>query len=319
MKNIYMSKITINQDHLKKGQLSSKSLYLDDFTTTFSLDISNSESLNFVNGVTTIDCPFDNRLLFVECYSDTLVLQLNALKNNSCLSIVSTEYFQKLKGAHILAKNPREIYAKIVSYLFDYENNYWRQDSRIHETARIEGSAQISNGVTIGYNSTIGQRTIVLPNVTIGPNCHIGRDCIIKSGTIIGQPGFGIFLDNDHNPQHLPHVGGVIIRDRVEIGALNTIAAGTIHPTRLHDDVKTDDHVHIAHNCSIGERTLIAACSEISGSVQIGSDCWLGPNSSIVDRIKIGDQCFVGIASNVTKTIEKGSRVGGNPARLLKN
>ena len=106
----------------------------------------------------------------------------------------------------------------------------------------------------------------------------------------------------------------MVIQDNVEIGALNTVAGGTIHPTVVEVDVKTDDHVHIAHNCRIGPRTIITACAELSGSVRIGADCWIGPNASIRDGISVGDGAFVGIGSNVIAPVLPRAIVYGNPA-----
>jgi UDP-3-O-[3-hydroxymyristoyl] glucosamine N-acyltransferase len=113
----------------------------------------------------------------------------------------------------------------------------------------------------------------------------------------------------------MPHVAGVYIGDHVVIGALNTVASGTIHPTVVEDYVKTDDHVHIAHNCHIGARTLITACAELSGSVVVGPDCWIGPNASVRDGVDIGAKAFVGIAANVVGPVSAGETVMGNPAR----
>ena len=87
---------------------------------------------------------------------------------------------------------------------------------------------------------------------------------------MIGQRGFGFEREIDGKPVSFPHFGSVVIGDYVEIGALNTVVAGALSDTIIGDFVKTDDHVHIAHNVSIGDKTFITACSEISGSVSIG-------------------------------------------------
>ena len=83
-------------------------------------------------------------------------------------------------------------------------------------------------------------------------------------------------------------------------------------------DVKIDDQVHIGHNCTIGENTIIAACSEISGSVNIGKNCWIAPNSSIIQKVKIGDNVTIGIGSIVTKNIESNKKIMGLESLELK-
>ena len=71
-----------------------------------------------------------------------------------------------------------------------------------------------------------------------------------------------MYKRQDQVPIRLPHLGRVVIGNNVEIGALNTIARGTLDDTYIGDNVKTDDHVHIAHNVYVGKNTIITACSE---------------------------------------------------------
>jgi len=93
----------------------------------------------------------------------------------------------------------------------------------------------------------------------------------------------------------------VIIGDNVEIGSLNAIARGTLEDTVIGDNVKTDDHVFIAHNVEVGDNTLIIAGAEVSGGV------------------KIGDGAVVGMGAVVTKSVKAGAVVMGNPAREKKD
>jgi UDP-3-O-[3-hydroxymyristoyl] glucosamine N-acyltransferase len=113
------------------------------------------------------------------------------------------------------------------------------------------------------------------------------------------------------------HLGSVTIGNEVELGSLNTVCRGTLSNTIIEDHVKTDDHVHIAHNCTVRRAAMLTACVELSGSVDVGAFAWLGPNCSVNNGIKIGERAFVGIGSTVTKDIAGGQRVAGNPARTL--
>jgi UDP-3-O-[3-hydroxymyristoyl] glucosamine N-acyltransferase len=135
---------------------------------------------------------------------------------------------------------------------------------------------------------------------------------------VIGEKGFGFPFAEDGTPVELPHLASVRIADYVEIGALNTVVGGALSDTIIHSHVKTDDHVHIAHNCEIGARTVITACSEISGSVKIGERCWLSPNCSIMNKINIGDDCFIGLGAVVLKDVPSGAVMVGNPAKILR-
>jgi UDP-3-O-[3-hydroxymyristoyl] glucosamine N-acyltransferase len=103
----------------------------------------------------------------------------------------------------------------------------------------------------------------------------------------------------------------------VEIGALTTVCAGTINPTRIGRHTKIDDHVHIGHNVQIKQSVIITACSEISRS-EINDGVWIGPNSSIIQGVTIGKKAFIGIGSVVTKSVKENQTVLGNPAQDIK-
>jgi len=219
---------------------------------------------------------------------------------------------------YILVDNPRLCFAKILA-------KYYQQEVKlkIHPTVIIGkncqiGKASIGPYVVIGDNVKIGDHSIIFPKVVIADNVEIGENVIIKSNTTIGQKGFGFEFDKKHIPIPIPHIGGVLIGDNVEIGANSTICRGTLSNTVISDFVKIDDHVFIAHNVYIGPRTLVIACAEISGSTKIGSDCWLGPNCSIMNDISIGDGVLVGLGAVVIKSVLDKVVVAGNPARILR-
>ncbi len=220
--------------------------------------------------------------------------------------------------AYVLVNNPRLCFAKLLS-------KYHKQsvEFKIHPTAIIGknckiGKVSIGPHVFISNNVKIGDNSIIFPNVVIFDNVTIGRNVIIKSNTTIGQKGFGFEFDKKHIPISIPHISGVSIGDSVEIGANSTVCRGTLSNTIISDNVKIDDQVFIAHNVEIGERTMIVACSEISGSVTIGSDCWLGPNCSIMNHITIGNEVLVGLGAVVIKSVPDRVIVAGNPARILR-
>lgn len=257
-------------------------------------------------------------LIFAKRYSDEICEQLNALEK--CLALVSQDFDGKLKVPHILCENARLDFAKSLVRFFDRK-----------VIPGVEPTASIAPGAEIGEDCYIGHNVVIEDNVTVGNNCEIlhgvviafgtviGNDVRIKSNTVVGQKGFGFEVGDDGIPYVIPHTGGVIIGDHVEIGALNTVVAGTMSPTRIGDHVKTDDHVHIAHNVTLGRCTLVTACAEISGSVDIGRDVWLGPQSSIMNGITIGDGALVGLGAVVTKSVPEGATMVGNPARVLRS
>jgi UDP-3-O-[3-hydroxymyristoyl] glucosamine N-acyltransferase len=185
------------------------------------------------------------------------------------------------------------------------------------ENPRIGKDTVISKTAFLGKGVVIGERTIIGHNVIVEDGVRIGDDCVIKSNTVIGEAGFGFERDLDNIPVRILHLGGVVIGNRVEIGSLNTVCRGTLSNTVIEDDVKIDDHVHIAHNCRIRRGSLVTACAELSGGVDIGEFSWIGPNSSIIQKAVLGAHSFVGIGSNIIRSIPEHGKVAGNPAKIL--
>jgi len=216
-------------------------------------------------------------------------------------------------GAVIAANNPRLAFARALQ-LLDLEPGFLEPTSPavVHPTAQVNPTAVLGRGVQIGARTVIGHNVVLADGVTIG------TDCLIKSNTVIGEAGFGFERDEAGVPVRILHLGSVTIGNRVEIGSLNTVCRASMGNTIVEDDVKTDDHVHIAHNCRVRRGALLTACTELSGGVDVGEFSWIGPNTSVVQKVVIGNRAFVGIGSNVTKSVPDGVTVAGNPARVLR-
>ncbi len=169
-------------------------------------------------------------------------------------------------------------------------------------------------GVFVDNGCTLGEDCVLHPNVTLMDHVSLGKRVILHSGTVIGADGFGYVFDSE---QHLkiPQTGRVIIHDDVEIGANSCVDRATFGETIIERGVKLDNHVHIGHNCRIGEDTVIVAQVGISGSVKIGKNCTFAGHSGVVDHVKIGDQVTVMMKTAISKDIASGSVVSGQPAR----
>jgi UDP-3-O-[3-hydroxymyristoyl] glucosamine N-acyltransferase len=134
---------------------------------------------------------------------------------------------------------------------------------------------------------------------------------------VIGVRAFSLAKDEQGDWHHMPHVGGVVIEDDVEVQALCIIDRGTLGDTVIHAGALINSGCYIAHNVEVGRRTFIAGGTVIAGSVAIGADCWIGPKSVVRDRLRIGDGCFVGVGSVVVRSLDDSERVMGNPARPI--
>ena len=152
----------------------------------------------------------------------------------------------------------------------------------------------------IGNNVSIEEGTIIKSGVKIGDNVSIGKNCYIRENSVIGGEGFGIEKDELGNNFRIPHIGGVVIKDNVEVGALTTVCSGTIEPTLVEEYVKIDDHVHIAHNVKLRKGCRVVAGSVIGGSTEIGENSTIGINSSVKNGINLGKNITLGMATIIT-------------------
>lgn len=178
--------------------------------------------------------------------------------------------------------------------------------------ARIASGAVIYPGVFIGRDASVGENSILYANVTVYGGCRIGSRVILHSGVVIGADGFGFASPGKENFK-IPQVGIVQIDDDVELGANTTVDRATLGRTWIQQNVKVDNLVQIAHNVVIGENTVIAAQTGISGSTKIGKSVMIGGKVGIVGHISIGDGVMIGAASNIHRDIPAGQVGGGSP------
>ncbi|NOY77488.1 MAG: UDP-3-O-(3-hydroxymyristoyl)glucosamine N-acyltransferase [Calditrichaeota bacterium] len=184
----------------------------------------------------------------------------------------------------------------------------------------LEDNVHIGNGTVIfphtfiGRQSQIGEKCTIYPNVSIRDRVSIGDRVIIHSGAVIGSDGFG-FAPKDGVYHKIPQIGRVVIEDDVEIGANCTIDRAALGETRLSKGVKLDNLIQIGHNVTIGEHTVIAAQSGISGSTKIGNHVVVGGQVGFVGHITIGDRSMFGAQAGVTKSVPGNRVYSGYPAR----
>lgn len=188
----------------------------------------------------------------------------------------------------------------------------------IEDEVEIGAASEIGAFTFLGRGSRIGEGTRLYPHVTIYPGARLGRGVILHSGTVIGSDGFGYVRGQDRQWK-FPQLGGVEIDDDVEIGANTTIDRGSLGTTRIHRDVKIDNLVQIAHNVAIGEHTVIAAQTGISGSSAVGANAIIGGQVGMGDHAVVEDGAVVGSQAGVLpgKRVRRGKIVWGTPCRSL--
>lgn len=194
------------------------------------------------------------------------------------------------------------------------ENIYVGEFAFIGDGAEIADNAKIYPQVYVGDNVKIGKETTLFPGSKVYADNVIGNNCNIHSGVIIGSDGFG-FAPQGENYIKIAQIGNVIIEDEVEIGSNTTIDRATLGSTIIRKGAKIDNLCQIAHNVEIGENTVIAAQTGISGSTKIGKNCLFGGQVGIIGHITIADEVKIAAQSGIGKSIRKqGEIVQGSPA-----
>lgn len=246
--------------------------------------------------------------------------------------IVSNKITETIPANLVLVENPRLAFARIM-HLFFPRTRLIKGISPAAAVGRhfscganviigagayIGEYVELGDGVTIHPNAyigdhvKIGDETEIFPNVSILERCVIGRRVIIHSGTVVGSDGFGFTPDGEHHFK-IPQVGIVCIDDDVEIGAGNTIDRATFGKTWIQRGVKTDNHVHIAHNVEVGEHTILVAQVGISGSVTVGKHVIMAGQAGIAGHLTIGDGATIGPQAGVARSVSAGQTVSGTP------
>ncbi len=245
----------------------------------------------------------------------------------------------RLSGKAIIeSPHPKFAFAKAAGWLAQTPS----PQTSIHPTAIISSSARIAVNVCVGpyavvergaeigarttieafcfvgRDSRIGEDCRLHPRVTLYAGVHVGNRVEVHSGAVIGADGFGyVFGEGQH--LKFPQIGAVEIADDVEIGANTTIDRGSLDDTCIGRGVKIDNLVQIAHNVKIGEHSVIAAQTGISGSSTLGRGVMAGGQAGIGDHCNIQDGAVLGGQSGILpgKVIRAGQTVWGTPARPL--
>ncbi|HIP20503.1 MAG TPA: UDP-3-O-(3-hydroxymyristoyl)glucosamine N-acyltransferase, partial [Sulfurimonas sp.] len=130
--------------------------------------------------------------------------------------------------------------------------------AEIANGAKVGKNCNIMAGVYIGSQAIIGDNTILYPNVVIYRDCKVGSNCVIHAGTVVGSDGFGFASDKMGMHKKIYHIGNVVIEDDVEIGSNTSIDRAVFSTTYVKQGARLDNLVHVAHNCEIGEYSVIA-------------------------------------------------------------
>lgn len=200
------------------------------------------------------------------------------------------------------------------------EDAYIGEFAFIGERVKIGNRVKIYPQAYIGDDCVIGDDTIIYAGAKLYAQTVVGKSCILHSGCVIGADGFGFAPQEDGSYKKIPQIGNVSIGDNVEIGANTCIDCATMGSTRIHDGVKLDNLIQIAHNVELGDNTTIAAQTGISGSTKIGNNCIIAGQVGFAGHIHIANNTKIAAQSGVLGNIKKeGEELMGYPAFNVKD
>jgi UDP-3-O-[3-hydroxymyristoyl] glucosamine N-acyltransferase len=182
------------------------------------------------------------------------------------------------------------------------------------EVPRIAPDASLAPSAIVHQGAVIGEGCRLEPHAVVYGGVVLGARVVVGAGSVIGRSGFGFAHGARGSTRRIPQLGGVLIGDDVEVGALCSIDSGTLGPTSVGAGTKLDAQVHIGHNAKVGERCFIAAQVGLAGSVELGNDVWVGGQAGIADHIRVGSGARIAAKSGVISDVAEGDTVAGYPA-----
>lgn len=282
----------------------------------------NSNKINknynfYVKFVSTVYNPKNNSIIFLKNNDVTLLEKLNDVKE--CILIINNKLEGKLLEKYNLViynEFPRVKYSELLKKILledEKKRKYVFKDGIYYgENISIGENVLIEPFVKIGHNVKIGNNTIIKSGVRIGNNCFIGSNCYIGENSVIGGEGVGVEKGVDGINSKPPHIGGVIVKENVEIGPLSNICSGRIEPTIVENDTKIGGLVCISHDDHIKENVVIISGAIICGAVEIEKNSYIGPNCTIADKKKIGINSKITMGATVVSRVKDNEIVSGN-------
>ena len=183
----------------------------------------------------------------------------------------------------------------------------------LEDNVQIGPGSIIGGGCKIGENTRVGANCRLDSNVVVYHNCILGNHVILQANSTIGSVGFGYaFVDGAH--KLIPHNGGVVVEDFVEIGANSCVDRAKFGNTIIGAGTKIDNLVQIAHNVAIGKCCLIASQTGVAGSCRLGDGVVLAGQVGLADNIEIGAGTMVGAQAGIMSSVGPGEKLAWTPA-----
>ena len=308
-----------------------KLITLGDLANHFGVDLDGDSHLS-LTGLAPLDIAQSQQISFLvnPIYrQQALLSKAGVLILNQSDHTFVKEASEKTKS-YLISNNPYALFARIGQYFEQLKRSPLiagiHPMSDVHPSAIVPESCtigpfcSIAAGVTLGenvhlishvklgLNVQIGSETTIHPMTVIYDQCQIGKRCILHGGVVIGSDGFGFapdFSSQGGQWVKIPQTGRVIIGNDVECGASMTVDRGAMADTIIGDGCKFDNQVQIGHNVKVGAHTVMAGCSGIAGSTEVGTLCVIGGYTNFSGHLKIADRTTVSGGTSITKSIKE--------------
>jgi UDP-3-O-[3-hydroxymyristoyl] glucosamine N-acyltransferase len=232
-----------------------------------------------------------------------------ALNSKATTILINKEVPRPEGKALIISDDPFRDYVYLVKYFRPFE----ACSTSVSATAEIGEGTVIQPGAFIGNHVKIGKNCLIHSNVSIYDHTVIGDEVIIHSNSVIGADAY-YFQKKPAGYRKLESCGRVVIKDRVEIGALCSIDKGVSGDTIIDEGTKFDNHVQVGHDTYIGKHCLIGAHCAIAGVTRLEDEVILWGRVSVNKDIVVGKGAVLLATSAIDKSIEGGITYFGSPA-----
>ncbi len=280
-----------------------------------------------INGIHTLKEATSSQLSFFtdEKYASQLT-------NTKAAAVLIDEKHAELLPSTTIALVTDEAYLKLAyaSKFFAHKIITEGGHPNLGENCDVDKHVRFGNNVTVGDNVTImagcyvgdnviiGSNTLLYPNAILYHSTHIGENCIIHAGTVVGCDGYGFAHTKQGEHIKIYQNGNVVVEDNVEIGANCSIDRAVFGTTFIRKGTKLDNLIQIAHNCDIGEHSLMAAQVGLAGSTTLGRNVVMGGQSATAGHLEVGAFTTIAGKGGVTKSLEGGKMYAGFPAIEIK-
>ena len=188
--------------------------------------------------------------------------------------------------------------------------------TKIHPAAHVETGAALGTGVEVGPGAVIGPHVKIGDGTRIG-SCAlvtgwttVGAGCRLHHGAVVGSP-----------PQDLKYSGEesyLEVGDRTEIREYVTanLATEPGATTRIGSECLLMAYSHVAHNCQIGDRVVIANAVQLAGYVVIEDWAIVGGGTVVHQFVRIGCHSMIGGGSRIPQDVAPFIKLAGSPPRL---